>query len=1314
MSRCSPCTSNDAAVGDPVTPRATGSGALRSSSIAYAAAFLALIACSSTASGAKGTGTRTLRAAELRCEYLVDPLGVEEHAPRLTWIVESPHRDALQFGYRILVASSSDRLSRDEGDLWDSGHVLSNITTHVAYAGKPLASRQDCSWKVMSWDREGEPGAWSAPAHWTMGLLSITDWSAEWIEAGGTPVDVTIDEAKYCNADGSVRKDVTQLVAQMLRRGEPVVANNTALGGDPAYGVTKHLEIRYRCGDARLETQVEEKGTANFVHERMPYLRRSFTAQKTVTSARLYATALGAYEMFLNGERVGTDRLSPGWTDYAKRVRYQVHDVTDRIKPGENVLGAIVAPGWFSGRAGLFHARQFYGTTPALLAQLEITYSDGSSERIATDGSWVRHDGPLLAADILDGEVHDARLEIDGWCTSDIDATSWTPVGLRKESRTLQAETDAPVCVLQQLPARSVTEPSPGHFTFDLGQNMVGVACLRVHATRGTVVTVRQGEMLSPDGTLYTANLRGAAATDTYICKGSPVEVWEPQFTYHGFRYVEVTGLSQAPLVSDVTGTVLGSDVTPWNLFSCSDPRIDRLQANIMWGMCGNYVSIPTDCPQRDERMGWMADAQVFAPTAAFEADVAAFLSKWMIDVDDAQRADGAHSDVAPAMKGLSYGTPAWADAGTIVPWTLYQMYGDERVLERHIDSMVRWVEWCRAHSTGLIRDHDRGNDYGDWLSVDAETPKDLIGTAYFAHSTDLVTRSLRVLGRKDDAEKYAQLFADIKAAFVAKYVDADGRVTGGTQCGCVLALQFDLLPQSLRQATLERLIADIESRGWHSSTGFVGTGDLLPTLSAGGRSDIAYRLLMQDTFPSWLFSVTHGATTIWERWDGWTPEQGVHPDASMNSFNHYAFGSCGRWLFESVAGIQPDPDHPGFEHFSVRPNVAGPLTHASATYRSIHGLIGSHWSVDGDHLLLDIEIPANTRANVFVPSDEGAAVSESKHALDATEGIRVVRRDKDGVLLDVGSGTYAFTSKLTPHSGNPILSGWYADPEVARLRNEYWVYPTTSAPYDEQTYFDAFSSPDLVHWTKHAHVLDTQSVGWAKRAMWAPSVVEKDGKYFFFFAANDIQKDGELGGIGVAVGDTPAGPFTDCLAKPLVGAFHNGAQPIDCQAFKDVDGRYLLVYGGWGHCNIARLAPDFRSIEPFDDGTQFKEITPSGYVEGPFMFVRNGKYVFMWSEGGWTGPDYSVAYAIADSPLGPFRRVGKILSQDPTVATGAGHHSVLHVNETDEYFIVYHRRPLGETDGNHRVVCIDRMVFDADGTIEPVKMTFEGVSSRR
>ncbi|QOI99399.1 MAG: family 78 glycoside hydrolase catalytic domain [Phycisphaeraceae bacterium] len=1256
-----------------------------------------------------------LTATELRCEYRTRPIGVESPAPRLSWTLHSERRGVTQSAYRILVSSSQERLAADEGDVWDSGRVTSSRSVHVEYAGRPLTSRRVCHWKVMAWDGEGVAGAWSEPSEWEMGLLEPADWSAGWIDAGPRAVPVEIEHAVYAAVDGTARVDVTEAARSMIARGEPITASNAALGGDPAYGVRKRLEIDYRVGGASLRAEAPENTVAQLAGMRYPYLRRAFTVRGPVRSARLYASALGVYEPYLNGERVGDHHLAPGWTDYRVRVRSQVYDVTDRLVPGENVIGALVGPGWFSGRAGLFHARAFYGDSPALIAQLEITYADGSTDRIITDGSWRRHDGPVLAADLMDGEIHDAGAEIGGWCSPGIDESSWSPVTVREESRRLVAEVDEPVRVLREFPAVSLSEPSPGRWTFDLGQNIVGVARLRVRAAPGTVITLRHAEILNPDGTLYTANLRGAAATDTYIAAGSGEEVWQPRFTFHGFRYVEVTGLAERPGLGTITGIALGSDLPSAGEFACSDGAINQLQSNIVWGMKGNYLSIPTDCPQRDERMGWTADTQVFVPTAAYNADLGAFMTKWMTDVADAQREDGAHSDVAPVMKGLSYGTPAWADAGTIVPWALYVMYGDRRILEAHIEGMIRWVEWCRVHSTGLIRDRDRGNDYGDWLAIGADTPKDLIGTAYFAHSADLVARSLAVLGREREAERYRALFEEVRAAFIGRYLMADGRLAGHTQCAYTIALRFGLLPDSARGPALDHLIADIESKGRRLSTGFVGVAHLLPVLADHGRPDMAYRLLLQDQFPSWLFSVRHGATTVWERWDGWTPRTGPHPDASMNSFNHYALGSCGQWLFEGVAGISPDPEHPGFEHFLLRPRLEGPLNWARASYRSVRGEIVSAWALDGDRFTLTVRVPANTSATLTLPATPGEAVTESGVPIDRAAGVRVVRHEPGAVVLRLGSGLYEFTStRPAAPAGNPVLSGWYADPEVAVFGGRYWIYPTYSAPYDDQTFFDAFSSPDLVHWTKHPRVLDAAAVPWARRAMWAPSVVHKNGRYWFFFSANDIQNDRERGGIGVAVADSPSGPFRDELGEPLVGAFHHGAQPIDQFVFRDDDGTDYLIYGGWGHCTIARLRDDYRGLIPFDDGTTFKEITPRGYVEGPFMFRRGGTYYFMWSEGGWTGPDYAVAYAVADSPMGPFERAGTILQQDPRVATGAGHHSVLRIPGRDEYYIVYHRRPLGLSDRNHRVVCIDRMTFTDDGRIEPVRITTEGVGPVR
>ncbi len=951
-----------------------------------------------------------LHASGLRCEFRVNPLGIDERRPRLSWIDEADRRAELQSSYQIIVSSSAERLSRNEGDLWDSGRVEHANASQVFYAGKPLTSRLECYWKVRVWDRDAVPSDWSEPARWEMGLLLPQTWVASWIDAAPSPRPVEIVRATYDSIDGKVSKDVTNAVRDGLRGVTPFVARNDTLGGDPAVNMPKRLHITYRVGDSTLEADVPENSSPTLAGSCVPYLRRSFSAPKKVARARLYATALGMYEVYINGTRVGDQTLAPGWTDYRRRVNYQTFDVTDLIARGDNVFGAVVGPGWFAGRAGLFHARAFYGKAPAFIAQLELTYDDGSFERISTDDSWERHDGPILGADIMDGDIYDARAEVPGWCSPGSGSKGWHPVTLRDEQRTLHAQPDQPVRPVLELPAKALTEPAPGRWTFDLGQNMVGVIRLKVNAPAGTTITIRHAELLNTDGTVYTANLRGAAATDTYICRGGREETWTPPFTFHGFRYVEVTGLTERPSPDAVTGIVLGSDIPPTGEFSCSDPAINQLQSNIVWGMRGNYVSIPTDCPQRDERMGWMGDAQAFAPTAAFEGDIAPFMTKWLTDVADAQREDGAFSDVSPDMKGLSYGTPAWADAGTIVPWTIYEMYGDRRILERQIAPMVKWVEWCRSHSTGLIRDRDRGNDYGDWLSVNADTPKDLIGTAYFARSAWIVAQSLSVLGRTDDAQKYHSLFGDIRRAFIARYITPEGRVSGDTQCAMVLALAFDLVPSDLRAAVTDRLVADVQARGWHLSTGFVGVGKLLPVLADNARPDVAYRLLLQDTFPSWLFSVRHGATTIWERWDGWTPDRGPHPDISMNSFNHYALGSCAEWFFAGIAGIRSDPTRPGFEHFTIQPQIQPGLSSAQASFRSVRGMIRSRWEVRDGTTTVGITIPPNTTATVVLPCAPDSEIRESGHPLEQAEGVRIVRKTDNSLILEVGSGDYRFT----------------------------------------------------------------------------------------------------------------------------------------------------------------------------------------------------------------------------------------------------------------------------------------------------------------
>ena len=973
---------------------------------------------------------------QLRCEYLVNPLGIDAEKPRLSWTIDevdskiqdaAQERGLIQAGYQILVASTADGLKQDKGDLWDSGKVLSGSTSQIEYAGSALTSRQRCFWKVRCYIADGKVSPWSAPGFWEMGLLKPDDWKAQWIDAAGykfppgktkvpARAPLKILSATY-GLDGAWKDVKAVIEGKVLDNTLAIQIENHGLGGDPALGKPKKLIMEYQLGSQRLKKEVDEHGVlaipegtrvAASTGESVPYLRKSVKlAGKPVAKARLYVTALGLYEMYLNGQRVGDIIFAPEWTDYRKRIRYQVYDVTSMLKPGDNVLAGLVGTGWYSGHIG-WEPGKYYGKVPGLLAQLEVTYADGAFEQVVSDDSWKGAASPILASDFMKGEDYDARRELKGWNLAGFDDSSWEKTTVRAETaRPLESQVTHPVRKICELKAKTLAEPKPGRWTFDLGQNMVGFARLRISASVGTVVTLRHAEMLNSDGTIYTTNLRTASAVDTYICAGAGVEIYQPRFTFHGFRYVEVTGLTKKPSLDAITGIVIASDTPRTGEFACSDERINQLYSNIVWGQRGNYLSLPTDCPQRDERLGWMGDAQVFIRTASYNSDIAAFFTKWLVDVDDARK-DGAFTDVSPFVT-CSQGTPAWADAGVICPWTIYQVYGDTRQLEAHYPAMVQWVEWCRVHSTGLIRDKDRGNDYGDWLSIGADTPKDLIGTAYFAYSTRLVAQAAKALGKADDAAKYDQLFQEIKAAYNKKYVAADGRIHGNTQSSYLMALKFGLLSDEMRAKATQYLVDDITGKKDHLSTGFVGVSYLLPVLTQAGRIDTAFKLFLQDSFPSWLFSVKHGATTIWERWDGWTPEKGFQ-DPGMNSFNHYSLGSCGEWMFASLAGI--DTDGPAFRKLMIRPTTGNGISWVKASYDSIHGKIITAWKNDDKQFSLEVSIPPNSTATVCVPAKDAAAVTESGNPANKADGVKFLQMKNGAALYEVGSGRYKFASR--------------------------------------------------------------------------------------------------------------------------------------------------------------------------------------------------------------------------------------------------------------------------------------------------------------
>lgn len=734
-----------------------------------------------------------------------------------------------------------------------------------------------------------------------------------------------------------------------------------------------------------------------------PLLRKEFQA-KAVRRATLYASALGDYQISINGQPVCRDYFTPGWTDYRKRVYLNTYDVTGLVRPGPNAIGAVLAAGWYAGAIGWKSQRFHYGTEPRLLVQMELENEDGTVQVIRSDGSWKAAWGPYIEGEFLAGETYDARKEIPGWDCPGLEDSAWKPVAVTERiGARLEPARGVPVRETGVLKPVAITEPRPGAFVFDMGQNFAGFARLKVKGPAGTKVVLRFAERLNPEGTIYTTNLRTARATDTYILKGQGEEVWQPRFTFHGFQYVEVTGYPGRPGPEAITGIAINSATPLVGSFECSSPMVNRLYQNIVWTQRANFISIPTDCPQRDERLGWTGDAEVFIRAATYNADVAAFFTKWLVDLEDAQR-DGAVTDVAPDVLGLGAGTPAWADAGTICPWTIYWVYNDRRVLEDHYAMMARLVEYDRAHSQGLLRP---AYGYGDWLSVGEETPKDVIATAFFAYSTRLTAEAARALGRLDEAQKYDQLFEQIKTAFNKAYVAADGRIRGNTQTCYAMALYFELLPEDKRAAAAAYLVKNIQAHGNHLTTGFIGTSMLMPVLAQTGNQATAYRLLLNETYPSWGYSIRHGATSIWERWDGWTAERGFQ-DPGMNSFAHYSFGAVARWMFQSVAGI--DTDGPGFQRLLLRPLPDGGLDWVKASYRSLHGRIVSHWQKGGGQRTFRFTVPANTSATLFLPARDPQAVRESGQPAHKAPGVKLLRVEPAAVVYEIGAGQYEFT----------------------------------------------------------------------------------------------------------------------------------------------------------------------------------------------------------------------------------------------------------------------------------------------------------------
>ncbi|WP_157094530.1 glycoside hydrolase family 78 protein [Metabacillus litoralis] len=896
---------------------------------------------------------------DLRVEYTQNPLGIDTLAPKFDWILDSTERSQVQTSYQILVSSNEENLANDEADMWDSGVVESDQSIQIVYQGKELQSSKTYFWKVRVWDKHKVATPWSQTAYWSMGLLDKREWKGQWIGAKKE----TLDQKEWENP------------------------------------------------------------------ELMPsaFLRKEFSVSKSIESATMYITALGLYELHLNNQKVGDAYFAPGWTDYNKRVQYQTYDVTNLLKDGENTIGTIVGTGWYAGHVGML-GTCVYGEQPYVLVQMNITYKDGSVEQVVTDQTWKTSVGPILYSDIIKGEYYDARLELDGWSTPGFNDSNWQqPLIKDSYDGEIVSQLDPPVRVTKNMTPIEVSKSPSSSTIFDMGQNMIGWAKLTVSGEEGTKITLRYAEMLERDGSLYTENLRRADPVDYYILSGHGVEQYEPHFTYHGFRYVEVICEKPEAILSlSIEGKVVHSDTPETGYFETSNEMVNQLYSNITWGQRGNFLSIPTDCPQRDERLGWTGDAQIFIRTASFNMDVARFFTKYVDDMVDAQLDSGAFTDVVPDGgwidfkrrkydKGetilrdvlhpienwLTDGNPGWGDAGVVIPWTMYQVYGDKTVLVKHYEAMSKWIAYLEANSTDFLRPND--TVYGDWLSIGADTPKEVLSTAYFAYSVKLMAKIAHALDKKEDEKKYSNLFENIKISFNKAYITSDGKIKGDTQTVYVLALNMGLVFKEQKQLVASHLVDNIKKNDGHLSTGFLGVGYLLPVLTENGYTDVAYDLLNKDTFPSWLYSVKHGATTIWERWDGWTDHKGFQ-SAQMNSFNHYSLGSVGEWMFRYVAGIDVDSDIPGYKKIKIQPKPGGGLTYAKGEYQSVHGKIKSEWKIEKNEFTLKVSIPVNTEATVYMP---GVGQNE-----DRTD-VQLVENANSVTIYQVGSGEYEFVSKI-------------------------------------------------------------------------------------------------------------------------------------------------------------------------------------------------------------------------------------------------------------------------------------------------------------
>jgi len=877
-------------------------------------------------------------------EGFVNPIGFYNANPSFSW--KLPVGVQAQSAYLIVVASTPDLLPNN-ADLWESGKIETDQSLLVKYKGGKLSSRQKVYWQVKFWDEIGNESEWSRKAFFEMGLLNNSDWTAKWIS----------------------------------------LADQEAVEGP----------------------EIDKK-----VY-RVQYLRKNINLQNEIESARFYITAKGLFRAHINGGQIGCDALTPGWTPYQKRIETLTYDVGSILTKGKNTIGIELAEGWHSGRL-LF--RQYAEEKPQVLAQLEVNYKNGRNETFITDSFWKgTNNGPIRYSSLYDGEKYDANYEMPGWSKPEYKDSGWSEVVEEavSEKVLLLPKRHHAVKTKIFLQTQSISEPVKGKFVFDLGQNMAGIPKINIPVKKGQLVKIRFAEMLQSNGEMYTQNYRSAVSTDFYIpAKEGKIE-WQPGFTFHGFRYVELSGFddSYTPEKSWVTGLAQYTDFDFSGSFSSSHNKLNQLQSNIEWGLRSNFLDIPTDCPQRDERAGWTGDAQVFIPTSLFIADAHAFWSSWMQSVRDDQRENGSVPIVVPDIEGRRVSS-GWGDAAAIIPWEIYLRTGDANILTDSYPSMRKWINYYKSLAINHIPDMFT---FGDWLQPFSEHPTDerkgetdekLINTAYYARSVYLTLQAAKALKNKDEVALLKPWLDEVKAAFQKHFFNAHGRVSKGkpTQTAYLLAIGFDLLTPEMEKKVVPHLIAEIENADNHLRTGFLGTPMLASVLEKIGRTDLMFEMLFKETYPSWFYSINQGATTMWERWNSYTHKDGFSK-AGMNSFNHYAYGAIGQFMYERIAGIKPIK--PGYKEILIAPVPGGPLTSAMANYNSPYGEIVSAWRIEKNRIELKTTVPPNSKAKIVIPANTDETLFLNGKPFSEDENLKLLKKDNMSFELLAQPGTWNF-----------------------------------------------------------------------------------------------------------------------------------------------------------------------------------------------------------------------------------------------------------------------------------------------------------------